>query len=340
MHDIALGLSCLCLVAGAVLLFRDIRMFLISRPPSVFGALLFGLPLAAVYVFSQADDLNTLPAYSRTIDYWQSAITFLPLTFATALCGYRLGGKPVRSGWFRYLGKSAVCGVVLAILEGLIVSPGHGFAQYLLLVAVGSIGLVPYCILLAVALRLFANATAAARAASSASVDTTIGRVESRHVAFAFICRFFVPLLVCAPVALIVRYDVSIRKHANDILLQHAEKIDAQMGDLKDLNDVRAGVLAHKQIVDALEDSALHAASALHIVGDLPDGVKLSRMETKQQHLSLTVRCGALSDELALLSWLAQTGYRDLRISTRESEQVGTIEMITLEANASRGESP
>jgi hypothetical protein len=334
MHDIALGLVYLCFVAGVVLLFRDVRVFLTSRSSSFFGALLFGLPLGVVYVFSQADDLSHINIYSNTIDYWDSAIIFLPLTCAAAFCGYWLGGKPARDSWFLYLGKAAACGIALAIVEVLIISIRHGFALFFFWVAAGSIVLVSYNLFFAAILRVFADRIEAKRVASSSKFPSTIHENDSRHFVLTFASCLIVPLLLSAPIVLMLRYDADAHKRANSILLQQIGTIDAQMGDLKDLDKVHSQLLARKQVDEALEASAAQAAGALQIFGNLPRGVKLLLLQTQQNHLSLTVQCGAFADELATLGLLAQNGYRNLRISARESQEHGTIERVTIEGAA------
>ena len=334
MHEIALGLICLCFVVGAVLLFRDTRLFLISRSPSFFGAVLFGLPLAVVDVLSQADDLSNINVYSNTIDYWDSAIIFLPLTCAAAFCGYWLGGKSVRDSWFRYLSKATACGIALAIVEGLIISVRHGFAPFFFWVAAGSIVLVSYNLFFAAILRVFADRIEAKRAASLSKVPSTIHENGSRHFLLTLAFCLIVPLLLCGPIVLMLRYDADAHKRANSILLQQIGTVDAQIGDLKDLDKVHSQLLARKQVDEALQDSAAQTAGTVQIFGNLPRGVKLLLFTTQQNHLSLTVRCGAFADELATLGLLAQNGYRNLRISARESQEHGTIELVTIEATA------
>lgn len=334
MHEITLGLICLCIVAGMILLFRDILAFMTARTPSFFGAVLFGLPLAVVDLFSQADDVSRINAYSNAIDYWESAIIFLPLTFAAALCGFWLGGKSVRGGWFRYLGKAAAGGIALAIFEGLIISVRHGFANFFFWIAAGAIVLVSYSLFLAAILRVFADRVEEKRVASLSHVPPMIRENGSRHFALTFASCLMVPLLLSAPVVLMLRYAADAHKRANGVLVQEIGAVDSQTGDLKDLEKVRSQLLARKQVDEVLEDSAAQAAGAVQIFGELPRGVKLLSLQTQKNHLSLNVRCGAFADELATLGLLAQNGYRNLRISARESQEHGTIERVTIEAYA------
>ena len=174
----------------------------------------------------------------------------------------------------------------------------------------------------------------AKRVEPSSKVPPPVHEKGSRRSALTFALCFVVPLLLSAPIMLMLRYDADVHKRANGILVQQIGTIDAQLGDLKDLEKIHSQLLARKQIDEELENSAARAADALLVFGDLPPGVKLLLLTTNKSHVALTIRCSAFSDELAMLERLARDGYRNLRISSRKSQEHGTIELVTIEASA------
>lgn len=144
-----------------------------------------------------------------------------------------------------------------------------------------------------------------------------------------------VPLLLCAPVVLMLRYDIGLRKSPNAILRNEINSIAPQIVDLKDFESVKDGILARQQIIRHLQTST--PANVLAIFGHLPNGVQLLWLEMKDDHLTLALRAES-SAEPALLELLAQNGYRDPQIAARLEDDDDTVEHVTIEVDRTREE--
>jgi len=130
---------------------------------------------------------------------------------------------------------------------------------------------------------------------------------------------------------LVLHLDMQARCKANDALLPQIAKLDAQLVDVKDLNKVMSQVLARKQIIELLQESAGRASGALDVFGHLPDGVQLQALKMDAQHTAFDIRYAAGGD-LALLALLAQHGETDLRVAGRRREEGTAFERVSIAA--------
>jgi Tfp pilus assembly protein PilN len=158
--------------------------------------------------------------------------------------------------------------------------------------------------------------------------------VDARRFAYRLVAAFTVPLLLSAPVLLLLKYDIGLRRNANAILLQEVGKTNAQVGDLKDYEKVKAGLLTRKQIVEALEPYAAQTADVLHVFGRLPDGLQLQSVATKRTHVLFVVHAASAADEQAFVELLQQSGFRDVR----SARQVGETEDLRIVATSTRAD--
>lgn len=154
-----------------------------------------------------------------------------------------------------------------------------------------------------------------------------------RRFAAMFISSFGVPLLLCAPVVLMLQYDTRLCRNANAVLSHQIKALAPQIADLKDLERVKANLLQRKIIVEHLQTTV--PADVLAIFGRLPIGVQLIWLEMKGNHLALALRAEA-SAEPAVLELLAQHGYRDPHVAARQEDD-DAIERVSIEADSTRG---
>lgn len=163
----------------------------------------------------------------------------------------------------------------------------------------------------------------------------SVQETRLRRSAVTLIACIGVPLLLCAPVVLMLRYDIGLRKSANAILHGEINAVAPQIADLKDFESVKSRMLARQQIIRHLETTA--PANVLAIFGHLPSGVQLLWLEMKDDHLALALRAES-SAEPALLELLAQNGYPDPQIAARQEDDDHTVEHVTIEADRTREE--
>jgi hypothetical protein len=188
------------------------------------------------------------------------------------------------------------------------------------------------------------DGTSAVRPNEMAAINPASGDARPAQVkglgrfAVTLIASLGLPILLSAPVVLMLRYDTSLRRSANAILTSEIGTIGAQIADIKDLNKVKSRLLARKQIVEELQVNAPRAANVFGIASRLPNGVQLLSLEMNEGHVALAVRCAAPSTELAILDLLAQSGYRNLQIAARQREGDDAVERISIEADSTRGD--
>jgi hypothetical protein len=161
-----------------------------------------------------------------------------------------------------------------------------------------------------------------------------------RGFALVLISSLGLPLLLCAPIVLMLNYDVSLHATADILLRERIETIKAQTTDTKDLYRIRSELLARKQVSEALDTHAVQAADVLVVLGGLPSGLQLVSLNLHQERLALTIRCAAPAAELAALDLLARNGFHDLQILSRTREPDGVIERIAIQASSIRGDAP
>jgi Tfp pilus assembly protein PilN len=159
-----------------------------------------------------------------------------------------------------------------------------------------------------------------------------------RRFALMLLSSLGLPLLLCAPIVLMLNYDVSLRATADILLRERIETIKAQITDTKDLYRIKSELLARKQVAEALETHAVQAADVLVVLGGLPRGLQLVSLDLHQERLALTVLCAAPATELTALDLLAHNGFHDLQILSRTREPDGVIERITIQASSIRGD--
>lgn len=127
------------------------------------------------------------------------------------------------------------------------------------------------------------------------------------------------PTLLCAPLFAILVFDTAARREASAKLGAEIDRIRMQIPDLLDLEQVRARVLARKQILQALETESPRTAAALAVAGELPTGVRLLSLEADGERLALGVAEPSDDAELALIERLGAHGWRNIRVLAAEA---------------------
>jgi hypothetical protein len=157
---------------------------------------------------------------------------------------------------------------------------------------------------------------------------TSDGTSPLRAPSFAFrvATGLSLPLLLSVPVLLLLRHDIELRNKANTILMQEIDKAQAQIGDIADYEKTRSGLLARKQIIEALEPSSLQTADVLHVFGRMPDGLQLQSVQTKGKGVSFAVHVNSAAGERMLFELLRQSGFRDIDVARDRGES--DIEVI------------
>lgn len=150
--------------------------------------------------------------------------------------------------------------------------------------------------------------------------------------AFRLAMALAVPLLLSAPVPLLLRHDVGLRSNANAILLQEIGKTKAQLGDIADYERIKAQFLARKQIVETLEPYSAQTADVLHVFGRIPDGQQLRSLQTNGKRVSFTIRAGSAADQRALVELLQHSGFRDVDVAPPKGER----DLETIAATSTR----
>ena len=153
---------------------------------------------------------------------------------------------------------------------------------------------------------------------------------RTRKMLVVYLAYLVAPLLLCVPILGLLRYDIHEREVANAVLGNKVTEIDAQIVDIKDLNKVRSRFLTRKQIVEQIDVDALQPVAALAILQRLPAGMQLLFLDSRLGRLALVVRYTTPSTELALIEQMAKSGFKDLRVTDRQSGAEG--ESLRIEA--------
>lgn len=168
--------------------------------------------------------------------------------------------------------------------------------------------------------------------------DTRLSKTGNgtRRFARVLIVCLLVPVLLCVPVILMLRYDTGLHASANAILKQRIKVIDAQIPELRDWNSIRTRLLERKPIVETVQSDVAQSMDALSVFGHLPGGVQLLAMTMQQDQVTFDMRTAARSDELAMLAMLAQRDYNNLRVVARQKLGGDAFEQITIAAGSPR----
>lgn len=158
------------------------------------------------------------------------------------------------------------------------------------------------------------------------------------RTALVFALCFGLPLLLCVPVVLALRYDTGVRNRATALLAAEIAPIDARKVDLNELHRTKSRLLTRKSVIEQLDLSIVRTPRALAVMTELPAGVQLVTFEAKGRHLSFVARCGGLATELGVIETLARNGYGELRLTERKPEPVAGFERVTFEATLNRSE--
>ncbi|MEO8670299.1 MAG: hypothetical protein ABI411_03225 [Tahibacter sp.] len=342
MQDLVLITVGLSWLIGVVWLYREMRPLLATRPPNAFGALLFGFGPLLLWVWVQEDEL------SATHINWDPAWVLLPFAAASAVAGYGIARSLGRS-WMRYLLESVGWAVALAAV-GMVALSLRGDMEslrnppdVLTLTAILIVLVMPWCLISSIVLRILVNWSkkSAAQKPSPAVMhanENPLPDGNTKHrFALASLTALGLPALLAIPAVLLLRHDTNMRSSANTLLTQSIGSIDTQITDLKDLNKIRSQLFVRKQIIETLENDAVHQADVLGILGEWPDSVQLVTLKLTSQQISIAIRAATPADELAFLERLARRGYRNLTIAARQRD--GVSEQVTFEATLPHGDS-
>lgn len=166
--------------------------------------------------------------------------------------------------------------------------------------------------------------------------DRADNSIKKRGFAFALIAAIASPLLLGAPILLLLNYDTRVRTNADAVLSEEIAKTEGLISDIKDLENVKARLLARKQILQVLEPSAAQAADVLSVFGRMPEGVQLQLLELKGRHVSFVSNSTSASNERSFVELLERSGFRDVRITRPKSQEDNDMMVATVEATSTR----
>jgi Tfp pilus assembly protein PilN len=143
---------------------------------------------------------------------------------------------------------------------------------------------------------------------------------------------FGVPVLLCAPPWLIIRYGTEQVRRESVLLEREIRLVDAKLIEIETFDKARDVLLQRKAIIEQLGKFQALAAKPLAALGNLPPGIQIVKLRYETGKVAIEALCDEPALMSPILALLVERGFGDAQVVSRQRVGNGDRIRVAIEA--------